>query len=103
MRMISYKQHAELLKKLSKQISYLQYFLPWRMGMPVLANPGGKAGIYQTYRLITEKYADIRQRMAEKVEVVPELAESQPEVIGGHYDVPIFALYRKERKGRWQY
>lgn len=50
MRMISYKQHAELLQKLSKQISYLQYFLPWRMGMPVLANPGGKAGVYQTYR-----------------------------------------------------
>lgn len=67
--------------------------------MPVLANPGGKAGVYQTYRPITEKYADIRQRMAEKVEVVPELAENQPEVIGSHYDVPIFALYRKERKG----
>ena len=103
MRMISYKQHAELLKKLSKQISYLQYFLPWDVGMPMLTTVNGQVGVYQMYHPITEKYADIRQRMAEKVEAVPELAESQPEVIGSHYDVPIFTLYRKERKGRWQY
>lgn len=45
MRMISYKQHAELLKKLSKQISYLQYFLPWDVGMPMLTTVNGQVGV----------------------------------------------------------
>ena len=73
MRMISYKQHAELLKKLSKQISYLQYFLPWDVGMPMLTTVNGQVGVYQTYHPITEKYADIRTK-AEAEDALPKVA-----------------------------
>lgn len=43
-----------------------QYLIPWRAGMPVLVKVKGEFRIYHAYRMITEKYADIRRRMAEK-------------------------------------
>lgn len=60
-----------------------QCLRPWREGMPVLAKVKGVFRFCHTYRMITEKYTDIRRRMAEK-----EAVEC----------VPKFALYRKERK-----
>lgn len=51
--------------------------------------------ICPTYRLITEKYTDIRRRMAEK-----EAAKvsARREAVGF---VPKFVLYRKEREAKW--
>ena len=43
-----------------------QYFSPWQVGMPALVKVEGEFRICPTYRLITEKYTDIRRRMAEK-------------------------------------
>ena len=43
-----------------------QYFSPWQFGMPALDKVKGEFRICPTYRLITEKYTDIRRRMAEK-------------------------------------
>ena len=43
-----------------------QYFSPWQFGMPALVKVKGEFRICPTYRLITEKYTDIRRRMAEK-------------------------------------
>lgn len=67
-----------------------QYLIPWRAGMPVLVKVKGEFRIYHAYRMITEKYADIRRRMAEK-----EAAKASREAVGF---VLKFALYRKERK-----
>lgn len=73
---------------------YTQYLIPWRAGMPVLVKVNGEFRIYHAYRMITEKYADVRRRMAEK-----EAAKARREAVGF---VPKFALYRKERKAKWQ-
>ena len=67
-----------------------QCFSPWQFGMPALVKVKGEFRICPTYRLITEKYTDIRRRMAEK-----EAAKASREAVGF---VPKFALYRKERK-----
>lgn len=67
-----------------------QCLRPWREGMPVLAKVKGVFRFCHTYRMITEKYTDIRRRMAEK-----EAAKARQEAVGC---VPKFALYRKKRK-----
>lgn len=43
-----------------------QYFSPWQFGMPALIKVKGEFQICPTYRMIKEKYVDIRKRMAEK-------------------------------------
>lgn len=70
-----------------------QYFSPWQFGMPALVKVKGEFRICPTYRLITEKYTDIRRRMAEK-----EAAKASREAVGF---VPKFVLYRKEREAKW--
>jgi len=67
-----------------------QYLIPWRAGMPVLVKVKGEFRIYHAYRMITEKYADIRRRMAEKEAVKARR--------GAAVFVPKFALYRKARE-----
>lgn len=67
-----------------------QYFSPWQFGMPALVKVKGEFRICPTYRLITEKYTDIRRRMAEK-----EAVKARRGAVGF---VPKFALYRKARK-----
>lgn len=74
-----------------------QYLSPWQVGMPALVKVNGEFRICPTYRLIKEKYADIRKRMAEK-----EAAKASIRREAVRF-VPKFALYRKERKSRWQY
>ena len=70
-----------------------QYFSPWQFGMPALVKVKGEFRICPTYRLITEKYTDIRRRMAET-----EAAKARREAVGF---VPKFVLYRKEREAKW--
>lgn len=72
-----------------------QCLRPWRGGMPVLAKVKGVFRFCHTYRMITEKYTDIRRRMAEKEAAK---ARARREAVGF---VPKFALYRKERKAKW--
>ena len=72
-----------------------QYFSPWQFGMPALVKVEGEFRICPTYRLIKEKYADIRKRMAEK-----EAAKARIRREAVRF-VPKFALYRKEREARW--
>lgn len=70
-----------------------QYLIPWRAGMPVLVKVKGEFRIYHAYRMITEKYADIRRRMAEK-----EAVKARRGAAGF---VPKFALYCKAREAKW--
>lgn len=72
-----------------------QYFSPWQFGMPALVKVKGEFRICPTYRLIKEKYADIRKRMAEK-----EAAKASIRREAVRF-VPKFALYRKEREAKW--
>lgn len=72
-----------------------QYFSPWQFGMPALVKVKGEFSICPTYRLITEKYTDIRRRMAEKEAAK---ASARREAVGF---VPKFVLYRKEREAKW--
>lgn len=72
-----------------------QYFSPWQFGMPALVKVKGEFRICPTYRLIKEKYADIRKRMAEKEAAK---ARIRREAVGF---VPKFVLYRKEREAKW--
>ena len=72
-----------------------QYFSPWQFGMPSLVKVKGEFRICPTDRLITEKYTDIRRRMAEKEAAK---ASARREAVGF---VPKFALYRKEREAKW--
>ena len=72
-----------------------QYFSPWQFGMPALVKVKGEFRICPTYRLITEKYTDIRRRMAEKEAAK---ASARREAVGF---VTKFALYRKEREAKW--
>lgn len=72
-----------------------QYFSPWQFGMPALVKVKGEFRICPTYRLIKEKYADIRKHMAEKEAAK---ASIRREAVGF---VPKFALYRKEREAKW--
>lgn len=67
-----------------------QYFSPWQFGMPALVKVKGEFRICPTYRLITEKYTDIRRRMAEK-----EAVKARCGAVGF---VPKFAMYRKARE-----
>lgn len=67
-----------------------QCLRPWREGMPVLAKVKGVFRFCHTYRMITEKYTDIRRRMAEKEAVKARR--------GAAVFVPKFALYRKARE-----
>ena len=55
-----------------------QYFSPWQFGMPALVKVKGEFRICPTYRLITEKYTDIRRRMAEKTGLPPLKAAGKP-------------------------
>lgn len=68
-----------------------QCLMPWQAGMPALVKVKGEFRICPTYRLITEKYTDIRRRMAEKEAAK---ASARREAVGF---VPKFALYRKLR------
>lgn len=72
-----------------------QCLMPWQAGMPALVKVKGEFRICPTYRLITEKYTDIRCRMAEKEAAK---ASARREAVGF---VPKFALYRKEREAKW--
>lgn len=72
-----------------------QCLMPWQAGMPVLAKDKGVFRLCHAYRMITEKYTDIRRRMAEKEAAK---ASARREAVGV---VPKFALYRKERKAKW--
>lgn len=69
-----------------------QYFSLWQFGMPALVKVKGEFRICPIYRLITEKYTDIRRRMAEKEAAK---ASARREAVGF---VPKFALYRKARR-----
>ena len=72
-----------------------QCLMPGQAGMPALVKVKGEFRICPTYRLITEKYTDIRRRMAEKEAAK---ASARREAVGF---VPKFALYRKEREAKW--
>lgn len=80
-----------------------QYFSPWQVGMPALVKVNGEFRICPTYRLIKEKYADIRKRMAEKEAAIRKrMAEEEAAKASIRREavrfVPKFALYRKERQ-----
>lgn len=72
-----------------------QYLIQRQAGMPALVKVKGEFRICPTYRMITEKYTDIRRRMAEKEAAK---ASARRKAVGV---VPKFALYRKEREAKW--
>lgn len=89
--MVLTDNQKQAIKKLDAEMEKAQD--SWRAGMPVLVKVKGEFRIYHAYRMITEKYADICRRMAEK-----EAVKARRGAVGF---VPKFALYRKAR-GNWR-